>query len=335
MLTVHPDALALKLGWRIIRWRGAEGLGAQAVATLRSGLGKQLRHLACPEHLWQQPCRGCAREADCVWPKQCPGSAYAGDGPLAPWALRGGAGALISVHAGLDTRTLAAFWLALEASLGTRLNRDHGSWTQGPRWLGAELADAEGSPLSELRFLDPDLPSSPPPRTLRQGDRLRLAMPMSLKGATPSGPPPMSLWLRLGRNRISRFAAQRGQPIWPGDDPRWKELSELAEAARWTWLNPHWETAAGVVPKHRFPLQGWTGTVHIDQLPEDLAAWASLLPHLGCGSHVQYGCGFMTLLPRERTAMVPPGVTTPMLQAVPDPTGNAPGPLRWKPFIAS
>lgn len=212
---------------------------------------------------------------------------------LAPWVLHTQGQAIYTLHAAPTQEAFAGFWLALEAVLSQELRVDRGNAKHGPRWLQAEIVDPRsGEGLTPLAWGDRDLPMGPAPHSLHPGSAIQFSTPLELKLDDPSGPPSMADWLRLGRNRLARLARQVGRPIWPTEDERWRQLSEAATEARWSWIQAEQGTSWGPVPKHHFQLSGgWRGEVQIEEIPPAWRGWAGLLPLVGVGSHIPFGCG--------------------------------------------
>lgn len=321
-LSLRVDAIWAALGARIIRWRGIPESpalpGTLDLPRLRSALGKHGRHLRCPEALWCCACTSCRDQGRCLWVKLFPGSALHEDAErLAPWIIKPDAGSLTTSHFGLETGEFKTFWLALEASLSSMTGLDRGSWRTGPRWLEAELVDGEGRTVLPLSWhSDEAVPMAPAPDAPLDGRRLGFEVPLILKAGRQDAPPAMGDWLRLGRNRIARLAAQRGYPIWPHDDPRWRELNASAESARWTWERARFGAIWPPIPKQHRLIEGWMGTARIDHLPDDWRSWAAVMLWTGVGSKLQFGCGTSTLGPGKVAGCPLPAPPRPKISLV-------------------
>jgi hypothetical protein len=329
-LKLSPAFLWARLGARWIRWSGPRGVSlALEGPRLRSELGKFGRRFLCPETLWHAPCRECRQHSGCAWLELFPGSGGE-EGRLAPWIGHFRQGEFYTLLASPGADALKGFWLALEAALASPLGLGRGSGAGGPAWLKAELWDAAAdASLGEFPYGTQDLPMGPPPRPLREGDELSFEVPLQLRSGKPSEPPTMADWLRLGRNRLAALAAQNGRPIWPRLDPRWKILSELAEEARWTWLQAAPVSSWKPVPRHRFDLQGWQGQVRIERLPKAWEGWSALLPLIGVGTHIPFGCGTAVVSLTHSQA----SGTQPCVDVAADRTQRI-IPLRWKANLA-
>ncbi len=269
--------------------------------SLRSRLGKHIRRSVCPEIKWQDECGSCSRMGDCLWPRMLPGSAVGlpAPAPLASWLLTMDQGRLLSTHFHLDPMEFRVFGRALDDAFADALGLDRRRSGADPRWLRPILMDGEAThPLLPLAWAAP-VPMSPPPPPLAAGRRLRFHVPLDLKTANHSSPPPMGDWLRLGRNRVHRLVTQNGFFIWPKEDPRWSHLSREANGASWHWIQARHGTPWKPLLKYRIELTGWMGAVHIDQLPDAWLPWATLLPIVGVGSHIPYGCGLASTLTSE------------------------------------
>jgi len=298
---LSADQIWVHLGARWIRWRLPDGLRSNDTLIppkIRSALGKFARRLACPEVRWREACPTCSLKGACTWFELFPGSA--GDpNRLAPWVLHTEGSSLFSLHLGTSPAAFDTFWLAWEATLAQALGLDRSRPGQGPRWLQAELTDPRtGATLTELTWGSRDLPMGPAPEPLSQGTILRFRAPLELRTGGADHPPAMADWLRLGRNRLSRLAQQVGRPLLPAQDPRWRGLSESAAQAQWKWEAPQQGSTWGPVPKHRFELsEGWRGSARVESLPEAWSGWSALLPFVGVGSHIPFGCGLAEVDP--------------------------------------
>ncbi len=309
MESLTADLLWARLGVRWVRWSGPhlKKQNAFIPPRLRSGLGKFARRLMCPEAMWQKPCGNCPHRATCGWMELFPGSA-GDEGRVAPWVLHTQGQDIYTLHAGPSTEAFAGFWLALEAVLSQELQVDRGNAKRGPRWLGAEIVDPRcDQGLAPLTWGDRDIPMGPAPHPLEPGSTLRFSVPLELKMEDRSAPPAMADWLRLGRNRVARLARQVGRPIWPVEDSRWRQLSDSATMAHWTWNHAERGTSWGSVPKHHFELSsGWRGEVRIEEIPAPWRGWAALLPLVGVGSHIPFGCGVGERQAAEPRKFAPP-----------------------------
>ena len=300
------ESLWCSLLVRRIRWAPSNSfLGAQLLRkaealelpAMRSRLGKHCRRAVCPEVHWQEPCGGCAVVRTCSWPRLFPGSALglSGVAPLAGWVLARDGGGFLSTHFGLDPETFMVVGRALDDAFADSLGLDRRGPADHPRWLTPYLMDGDGrSPLLPLPW-GVSVPMSPPPSPLAEGSAIRFRTPLDLKTANDIRPPAMAEWLRLGRNRLHRLATQNGFGIWPREDPRWAALNQSAEASLWSWSEPSHGTPWRPLAKYQISLRGWTGLARIEHLPEAWAPWAALLPAIGVGSHIPYGCGLGTI----------------------------------------
>lgn len=291
---------------RRVRWAPTQrfldpGLRRRALGlelpALRSRLGSALRRVVCPEGSWQAPCGECPSLQQCPWPQLFPGSAQ-GLGtaaPLSRWVLARDGEGFLSTHFNLDPDTLRAVGQALDDAFAQALGLDRRGRQEDPQWLTPFLMDGSGTRVLMPLPWGAGIPTSPAPPLLAEGSTLRFAVPLNLKTADRMQPPAMAEWLRLGRNRLDRLVMQNGHAVWPRKDGRWASLNETAKDAAWTWTEAAHGAPWRPVAKHGLLLQGWTGQVHIDQLPDDWVPWASLLPIIGVGSHIPYGCGLGTL----------------------------------------
>jgi len=319
-LSPRVDSLWVAVGMRIVRWRGIPGSGASPLdlPRLRSALGKHARRLRCPEPLWRCACTSCRDQRRCTWARLFPGSALHEEAArLAPWIIRTEPGSLLTSHFGLEADEFRMFWLALEASLSMLHGRDRGNWRTGPRWLAAELLDGEGRTVLPLNWhSDEAIPMASAPETRLEGQRLSFDVPLILKAGRQDEPPAMGDWLRLGRNRIARLAEQRGYPVWPRDDARWRDLNESAGSARWTWLESRFGTVWPAIPKQHRLIEGWLGTARIDSLPDEWRPWAAVMLWSGVGSKLQFGCGTTTLAPGKVAECPSPAGPCPKISLV-------------------
>ncbi len=274
---------------------GGEGLD---LPRLRSALGKHARHALCPETLWQAPCESCGHFASCAWPRLFPGSALGrGDGFLSSWVLAQRGTGLLTVHADGAKGRFWAFAGALDDALAQLANLDRRRSGAPPRWISAALLVGDGTePLLPLPW-GATFPMAGPPTPLVPGSRLRFALPLQLKASAGGTAPAMADWLRLGRNRLARFAAQQGHPLWPPRDRNWRTLTDAAQDARWRWEEPRDRAPWAPIRKHGIQLHGWTGTAVVEALPDAWVPWATLIPWVGAGSHITYGCGLAEVLP--------------------------------------
>ncbi len=295
--------------------------------SLRSRLGKHIRRSVCPELKWQHDCGSCARMGDCLWPRMLPGSAVGLPAPaaLASWLLTMDQGALLSTHFHLDPAEFQVFGRALDAAFADALGLDRRRPGTDPRWLCPVLMNGEATqPILPLAWSAP-VPMSPPPPPLAEGRRLRFQVPLDLKTATQANPPPMGDWLRLGRNRAHHLITQNGFRVWDKADPRWAGLTRDAAQAAWQWNDSKFGTPWKPVAKYRLELKGWMGEVRIEHLPDSWIPWATLLPVVGVGSHIPYGCGVGSAQPPADVAVEAQGCKHPVLEPHPRII-----PLKWR-----
>jgi hypothetical protein len=238
-----------------------------------------------------------------------PGSAIGlpSPSPLASWILTMNQGALLSTHFGLDIDGFKVFGRALDDAFADTLKIDRRRPGSDPRWLHPILLDGAGRvALTALDWFN-EIPMSPPPVPLSEGDRLQFQVPLDMKTADRKTPPSMGDWLRLGRNRIHRLVVQNGFRLWQQDDPRWLLLNREASSASWQWEEATYGTPWKPLAKYGIELTGWMGQVEIRQLPEAWIPWATLLPIIGVGSHIPYGCGIGCTSPSPTSGITAQG----------------------------